>query len=159
MISLLDPIQIGDLHLPNRVIMAPLTRLRGTPEHIPTGLMVEYYAQRAGAGLIISEGIPVAPQGVGYANVPGIWSLDQIESWEFVTKAVHQAKGRIFAQLWHVGRISDPRFLEGKLPVAPSAIRPAGHVSLVRPVTEYVTPRALDTSEIPGIVEAFRKGA
>jgi 2,4-dienoyl-CoA reductase-like NADH-dependent reductase (Old Yellow Enzyme family) len=159
MISLLDPIQIGDLHLPNRVIMAPLTRLRGTPEHIPTGLMVEYYAQRAGAGLIISEGIPVAPQGVGYANVPGIWSLDQIEGWEFVTKAVHQAKGRIFAQLWHVGRISDPRFLEGKLPVAPSAIRPAGHVSLVRPVTEYVTPRALDTSEIPGIVEAFRKGA
>jgi len=159
MIPLLDPIQIGDLHLPNRVIMAPLTRLRGTPEHIPTQLMVEYYTQRASAGLIISEGIPVVPQGVGYANVPGIWSPEQIEAWKPVTKSVHNAGGRIFAQIWHVGRISDPRFLEGKLPVAPSAIRSAGHVSLVRPVTEYVTPRALETSEIPGIVEAFRKGA
>ena len=159
MVSLLDPIQIGEIHLPNRVIMSPLTRLRGTSEHIPTQLMAEYYTQRASAGLIISEGIPVEPQGVGYANVPGIWSTDQIEAWKLVTKAVHQAGGRMFAQLWHVGRISDPRFLEGKLPVAPSAIRPAGHVSLVRPVTEYVTPRALAASEIPGIVEAFRKGA
>jgi 2,4-dienoyl-CoA reductase-like NADH-dependent reductase (Old Yellow Enzyme family) len=159
MISLLDPIQIGELQLPNRIIMAPLTRLRGTPEHVPTQLMAEYYSQRAGAGLIISEGIPVVPQGVGYANVPGIWSPQQIEFWELVTKAVHRAAGRIFAQLWHVGRISDPSFLEGKLPVAPSAIQPAGHVSLVRPVTEYVTPRALETSEIPGIVEAFGKGA
>jgi 2,4-dienoyl-CoA reductase-like NADH-dependent reductase (Old Yellow Enzyme family) len=159
MTSLLDPIQIGDIHLPNRVIMAPLTRLRGTPDHVPTPLMVEYYTQRAGAGLIISEGIPVVPQGVGYANVTGIWSPQQIEAWELVTKSVHRAGGRIFAQIWHVGRISDPRFLGGELPVAPSAIRPAGHVSLVRPVTEYVTPRALDASEIPGIVEAFRKGA
>jgi 2,4-dienoyl-CoA reductase-like NADH-dependent reductase (Old Yellow Enzyme family) len=159
MASLLDPIQIGDIHLPNRVIMAPLTRLRGTPEHIPTPLMVEYYTQRAGAGLIISEGIPVVPQGVGYASVPGIWSPQQIEGWKLVTKSVHRAGGRIFAQLWHVGRISDPRFLEGKLPVAPSPIRPAGHVSLVRPVTDYVTPRALETSEIPGIVEGFRRGA
>jgi len=159
MVSLLDPIQIGEIHLPNRVIMSPLTRLRGTSEHIPTQLMAEFYTQRASAGLIISEGIPVEPQGVGYANVPGIWSTDQIEAWKLVTKAVHQAGGRMFAQLWHVGRISDPRFLEGKLPVAPSAIRPAGHVSLVRPVTEYVTPRALAASEIPGIVEAFRKGA
>ena len=159
MASLLDPIQIGDIHLPNRVIMAPLTRLRGTPEHIPTPLMVEYYTQRAGAGLIISEGIPVMPQGVGYASVPGIWSPQQIEGWKLVTKSVHRAGGRIFAQLWHVGRISDPRFLEGKLPVAPSPIRPAGHVSLVRPVTDYVTPRALETSELPGIVEGFRRGA
>jgi len=159
MISLLDPIQIGELHLPNRIIMAPLTRLRGTPEHMPTELMVEYYTQRAGAGLIITEGIPVAPQGVGYANVPGIWSDEQVEGWKLVTQSVHRAGGRIFAQIWHVGRVSDPRFLGGKLPVAPSAIRPAGHVSLVRPVTEYVTPRALETPEIPGIVEAFRKGA
>ena len=101
MISLLDPIQIGEIHLPNRVIMSPLTRLRSTPEHIPTQLMAEYYAQRAGAGLIISEGIPVIPQGVGYANVPGIWSSEQVEAWKLVTKAVHQAGGRIFAQLWH----------------------------------------------------------
>ena len=159
MASLLDPIQIGDIHLPNRVIMAPLTRLRGTSDHVPTQLMVEYYTQRASAGLIISEGIPVEPQGVGYANVPGIWSPQQVEAWKLVTKSVHKAGGRIFAQIWHVGRISDPRFLEGKLPVAPSAIRPAGHVSLVRPITEYVTPHALEKSEIQGVVEAFRKGA
>jgi 2,4-dienoyl-CoA reductase-like NADH-dependent reductase (Old Yellow Enzyme family) len=139
--------------------MAPLTRLRGTPDHIPTQLMVDYYTQRASAGLIISEGIPVVPQGVGYANVPGLWSPQQVGAWKLVTSAVHNAGGRIFAQIWHVGRISDPRFLEGHLPVAPSAIQPAGHVSLVRPVSEYVTPRALATSEIPGIVEGFRKGA
>jgi 2,4-dienoyl-CoA reductase-like NADH-dependent reductase (Old Yellow Enzyme family) len=157
--SLLDPIQIGEITLPNRVIMSPLTRLRGTSDHIPTELMIDYYTQRATAGLIISEGIPVLPQGVGYANVPGIWSLQQTEAWKPVTESVHRAGGRIFAQIWHVGRISDPRFLDGQLPVAPSAIRPAGHVSLVRPVTEYVTPRALDISEIPGIVEGFRKGA
>jgi 2,4-dienoyl-CoA reductase-like NADH-dependent reductase (Old Yellow Enzyme family) len=159
MASLLDPIQIGDISLPNRVIMAPLTRLRGTPDHIPTQLNVDYYTQRASAGLIISEGIPVVPQGVGYANVPGIWSPQQVEAWKLVTKSVHNAGGRILAQIWHVGRISDPRFLEGQLPVAPSAIKPAGHVSLARPVTEYVTPRALETSEIAGIVEGFRKGA
>jgi 2,4-dienoyl-CoA reductase-like NADH-dependent reductase (Old Yellow Enzyme family) len=159
MFTLLDPIQIGDLHLPNRVIMSPLTRLRGTSDHVPTQLMAEYYSQRASAGLIISEGIPVVPQGVGYANVPGIWSAQQVDAWKLVTESVHLAGGRIFAQLWHVGRISDPRFLGGELPVAPSAILPAGHVSLVRPVTEYVTPRALEASEIPGIVAAFRKGA
>jgi 2,4-dienoyl-CoA reductase-like NADH-dependent reductase (Old Yellow Enzyme family) len=121
--------------------------------------MIEYYTQRATAGLIISEGIPVVPQGVGYANVPGIWSAQQTEAWMLVTESVRRAGGRIFAQLWHVGRISDPRFLEGKTPVAPSAIAPAGHVSLVRPITEYVTPRALNRSEIPGIVEGFRHGA
>ena len=159
MASLSDPIQIGDFNLPNRVIMSPLTRLRGTPDHIPTQLMAEYYTQRATAGLIISEGIPVVPQGVGYANVPGIWSPQQVEAWKLVTRSVHYARGRIFAQIWHVGRISDPRFLDGKLPVAPSAIQPAGHVSLVRPISEYVTPLALNKSEIPGIVEGFRKGA
>jgi len=159
MTSLLDPIQIGEITLPNRVIMSPLTRLRGTPDHIPTQLMIEYYTQRAGAGLIISEGIPVVPQGVGYANVPGIWSQQQTDAWKPVTESVHQAGGRIFAQIWHVGRISDPQFLDGQLPVAPSAIQPAGHVSRVRPITEFVMPRALDKSEIPGIVEGFRKGA
>jgi 2,4-dienoyl-CoA reductase-like NADH-dependent reductase (Old Yellow Enzyme family) len=159
MTSLLDPIQIGEITLPNRVIMSPLTRLRGTPDHIPTQLMIEYYTQRAGAGLIISEGIPVVPQGVGYANVPGIWSQQQTDAWKPVTESVHQAGGRIFAQIWHVGRISDPQFLKGQLPVAPSAIQPAGHVSRVRPITEFVMPRALDKSEIPGIVEGFRKGA
>ena len=157
--SLLDPIRIGDLDLPNRVIMAPLTRLRGTPDNVPTPMMVEYYTQRASAGLILSEGIPVVAQGIGYANVPGIWSPQQVEAWKPVTAAVHRAGGHIFAQIWHVGRVSHPTFLGGELPVAPSAIQPAGHVSLVRPVTTFETPRELDRSEIPGIVEAFRRGA
>src|SRR5579875_1571953 len=156
---LLDPIEIGGLRLPNRVVMAPLTRLRGTPDHVPTPVMVEYYRQRAGAGLIISEGIPVSPQGVGYAQVPGIWSDEQVEQWRPVTEAVHKAGGRIFAQIWHVGRISDPFFLNGALPVAPSAIRAPGHVSLLRPMKEFETPRALDAAEIPGIIADYKRGA
>jgi len=156
---LLDPIEIGGLRLPNRVIMAPLTRLRGTPDHVPTPVMVEYYRQRAGAGLIISEGIPVSPQGVGYAQVPGIWSQEQVARWKPVTEAVHKAGGRIFAQIWHVGRISDPFFLNGELPVAPSAIRAPGHVSLLRPEKPFETPRALDAAEIPGIIADYKRGA
>lgn len=157
--SLFDPIQLGDLHLPNRIFMAPLTRLRGTPDHIPTPLMIEYYTQRASAGLIISEGTPVDPMGVGYANVPGIWSLQQVEAWKPVTAAVHNAGGHIFAQIWHVGRISDPEFLNGQLPVAPSAIAASGTVSLLRPQRPFPTPRALELGEIKGVVEAFRRGA
>lgn len=157
--SLFDPIQLGDLHLPNRIFMAPLTRLRGTPDHIPTPMMIEYYTQRASAGLIISEGTPVDPMGVGYANVPGIWSQEQVAAWKPVTAAVHNAGGRIFAQIWHVGRISDPEFLDGKLPVAPSAIAASGTVSLLRPQRPFGTPRALEISEIKDVVEAFRRGA
>jgi 2,4-dienoyl-CoA reductase-like NADH-dependent reductase (Old Yellow Enzyme family) len=121
--------------------------------------MVEYYTQRASAGLIISEATPIDPMGVGYANVPGLWSAKQVEAWKPVTAAIHNAGGRIFAQLWHVGRISDPSFLDGKLPVAPSAIAPAGTVSLIRPPKNFVTPRALELAEVKGVVEAFRKGA
>jgi 2,4-dienoyl-CoA reductase-like NADH-dependent reductase (Old Yellow Enzyme family) len=157
--NLLDPIQLGDLLLPNRVLMAPLTRLRGTVDHIPTSIMAEYYAQRASAGLIISEGTPVDPLGVGYAQVPGIWSKEQVEAWKPVTAAIHNAGGRIFAQIWHVGRISDPSFLNGQLPVGPSAIAAAGHVSLLKPQKEFVTPRALETAEVKAVVEAFRRGA
>ena len=124
--TLFDPIVIGDLALPNRILMAPLTRLRAGESRIPNAMMAEYYAQRASAGLIISEGVPVSPQGVGYAGVPGVWSKDQVEGWKQVTRAVHAAGGRIFMQIWHVGRISDPVFLGGELPVAPSAIAPAG---------------------------------
>jgi N-ethylmaleimide reductase len=160
MSTLFDPIKIGDLELPNRVVMAPLTRSRAVGEgRVPNALMAEYYVQRASAGLILSEATAVTPQGVGYANTPGIWSDAQVAGWKTVTDAVHAAGGRIFLQLWHVGRISDPLFLDGDLPVAPSAVQPAGHVSLVRPQKEYVTPRALATEEIPGIVAAFRKGA
>ena len=157
--NLLDPIQLGDLHLPNRVFMAPLTRLRGTPDHIPTPIMVDYYTQRASAGLIISEGTPIDPLGVGYANVPGLWSNEQTEAWKPITTAVHKAGGHIFSQIWHVGRISDPEFLNGQLPVAPSAIAASGTVSLLRPQRPFATPRALKIEEIKGIVEAFRRGA
>jgi len=160
MTSLFDPLKVGALELPNRIVMAPLTRSRAAGEgRVPNALMTEYYVQRASAGLILSEATSVTPMGVGYADTPGIWSDEQVEGWKQVTEAVHQAGGRIFLQLWHVGRISDPRFLNGDQPVAPSAIKPAGHVSLVRPVKEYETPRALDLEEIPGIVAAYRKGA
>jgi 2,4-dienoyl-CoA reductase-like NADH-dependent reductase (Old Yellow Enzyme family) len=121
--------------------------------------MAEYYRLRADAGLIISEGVPVSPQGVGYPNVPGIWNAAQVAGWKLVTDAVHQAGGRIVAQLWHVGRVSDPVYLNGELPVAPSAIAVEGHVNLLRPIQPFVTPRALATEEIPAIVEAFRQGA
>jgi len=139
--------------------MAPLTRARAGASRVPNALMAEYYRQRASAGLILSEATSVCPMGVGYADTPGIWSEEQVEGWKQVTAAVHEAGGRILLQLWHVGRISDPLFLNGQLPVAPSAIAPAGHVSLVRPVKPYVTPRALRLEEIPGIIEAYRRGA
>jgi 2,4-dienoyl-CoA reductase-like NADH-dependent reductase (Old Yellow Enzyme family) len=121
--------------------------------------MAQYYRQRATAGLIISEATSVTPMGVGYADTPGIWSEGQVAGWKLSTQAVHAAGGRILLQLWHVGRISHPRFLDGQLPVAPSAIAPAGHVSLVRPETPFVAPRALDAAEIPGVIAAYRQGA
>jgi 2,4-dienoyl-CoA reductase-like NADH-dependent reductase (Old Yellow Enzyme family) len=157
--TLFDPIQVGSLRLPNRIIMAPLTRSRAGAQRIPNALMAEYYAQRATAGMIISEATSVTPMGVGYADTPGIWSPEQVEGWKLVTQSVHKAGGRILLQLWHVGRISDPMFLDGGLPVAPSAIPAAGHVSLVRPLKSFVTPRALELDEIPSIIEAYRKGA
>ena len=157
--SLFDPLRIGDLDLPNRIVMAPLTRLRAGETHIPNALMANYYAQRASAGLIISEAVPVTPQAIGYQGVPGVWSLDHVEGWKLVTKAVKNAGGRIFMQLWHVGRISDPSFLDGQPPVAPSAIAATGHVSLLRPERAYPTPRALELDELPGIIEAYRQGA
>jgi len=159
MTTLFDPIQVGDLLLPNRVVMAPLTRCRAGAGRVPTDLMAEYYAQRASAGLILSEATAVSPTGVGYPDTPGIWSDAQVEGWRKATQAVHAARGRIFCQLWHVGRISDPEHLGGALPVAPSAIAPKGNVSLLRPQRAFVTPRALETVEIPAIVEAYRAGA
>jgi 2,4-dienoyl-CoA reductase-like NADH-dependent reductase (Old Yellow Enzyme family) len=157
--NLFDPLKVGALTLRNRIIMAPLTRQRAGSERVPNALMAKYYADRAAAGLILSEATSVTPQGVGYADTPGIWSDEQVEGWKLVTKAVHDAGGKIFLQLWHVGRVSDPMFLNGELPVAPSAIAASGYVSLVRPKREYVTPRALELDEIPGIVAAYRKGA
>src|SRR6202158_4882427 len=159
MTTLFDPLKLGDLELPNRIIMAPLTRSRAGTSRVANRLMAEYYAQRASAGLIVSEATVVSPMGIGYAGTPGIWSPEQVEGWRLTTRAVHAAGGKIFLQLWHVGRVSDPIFLNGELPVAPSAIAPQGHVSLVRPQRPYVTPRALELSEIPAIVDAYRKGA
>src|SRR6202790_3111420 len=157
--SLNDPIRIGDLSLPNRVLMAPLTRSRATEDRIPTDLMLEYYVQRASAGLIISEATCISPLSVGYERTPGIWSDEQIAGWRRITDAVHSAGGRIFLQLWHVGRISHPILLNGETPVAPSAIAPEGRVNLLRPYQCYVTPRALAHAEIAGIVEDCRRGA
>jgi 2,4-dienoyl-CoA reductase-like NADH-dependent reductase (Old Yellow Enzyme family) len=121
--------------------------------------MAEYYRQRAGAGLMLSEATSVTPMGVGYPDTPGIWTREQVEGWKLVTNAVHEAGGRILLQLWHVGRVSHPLYLDGALPVAPSAIAPAGHPSLLRPIRPFVTPRALNRDEIPGVVAAFRLGA
>ena len=156
---LFESIDLGNLKLANRIIMAPLTRARAGVERLPNDLMANYYAQRATAGLIITEATSVTPMGVGYANTPGIWSNEQVQGWKKITEAVHAKGGIIVLQLWHVGRISDPMFLDGQLPVAPSAIAAQGHVSLVRPEKAYVVPRALETSEIAGIVEAYRVGA
>lgn len=160
MSQLFQPLKVGALEIPNRLIMAPLTRMRATPPNrVPNDLMAEYYAQRATAGLILSEATSVTPMGVGYPNTPGIWSDEQVEGWKKITSAVHAKGGRIFLQLWHVGRVSDPVYLNGELPVAPSAIAPEGFVSVLRPQKAYVTPRALETHEIPGIVIAFKRGA
>ena len=156
---LLQNIDLGALKLKNRIIMSPLTRARATDQRIPNDLMAKYYAQRSSAGLIISEATSISPMGVGYANTPGIWNDKHVEGWKKVTQAVHEKEGKIVLQLWHVGRISDPLFLEGKLPVAPSAIKPEGHVSLVRPIKEYVTPRALDTEEVVSIISDYKSAA
>jgi 2,4-dienoyl-CoA reductase-like NADH-dependent reductase (Old Yellow Enzyme family) len=158
-LRLLEPITIGDLRLANRVFMSPLTRCRASAGRVPNALMREYYVQRASAGLIFSEATSVTPMGVGYPNTPGIWSPEQTQGWKQITDGVHAAGGKMFLQLWHVGRVSDPSYLDGALPVAPSAIAAKGHVSLLRPQRPFVTPRALEINEIPGVIEAYRQGA
>lgn len=156
---LFKTIQMGDISLPNRVVMAPLTRCRCSAGRVPNDLMVQYYAKRAEAGLIISEATSVSPQGVGYPDTPGIWSEEQTEGWLKITQAVHDAGGRIFLQLWHVGRVSHSCYLSGERPVAPSAIALQGPVRLLRPEQEHEIPRALELEEMPSIIEAYRKGA
>ncbi|WP_131115983.1 alkene reductase [Lichenihabitans psoromatis] len=157
--TLFDPLVVGDLTLPNRIIMAPLTRCRASAGRVPNAMMAEYYVQRSTAGLILTEATSVTAEGVGYPNTPGIWSDAQVEGWKIITEAVHKAGGRIMLQLWHVGRISDPVYLDGATPVAPSAIAPSGHVSLVRPEKNFVTPRALETDELARVVADYRHGA
>jgi N-ethylmaleimide reductase len=158
--TLLSPFTLGPLTLPNRVVMAPMTRNRAGPGNVPGALNAAYYAQRAGAGLIVSEATQVSPQGLGYPGTPGIHSPEQVEGWTLVTDAVHRAGGRIFLQLWHVGRISHPSLQPGgALPVAPSAIAPKGQAWTLEGMKPYVTPHALELAEIAGIVEDFRRGA
>jgi N-ethylmaleimide reductase len=156
---LLSPYTLGDLSLKNRMVMAPMTRSRALDGNVPNPLAAEYYVQRASAGLIVSEATQVSPQGVGYIRTPGIHSTEQVAGWKKITDAVHAAGGKIFLQLWHVGRISHPDFHGGALPVAPSAIMPKGTVFTAQGPKDMVTPRALEMSEIPGLVEQFRKGA
>ncbi len=159
-INLFTPYNMGNLELPNRIVMAPLTRNRAGNGNVPHQLNAEYYAQRASAGLIISEATQVTPQGQGYPFTPGIHSPEQVAGWKMVTDAVHQHGGRIFLQLWHVGRISHPDLQpDGVLPVAPSAIAPKGEAQTYEGMKPFVTPRALETSEIPEVVEQYRQGA
>ncbi len=153
------PLTAGAFTLPNRVVLAPLTRCRASAGRVPNAMMAEYYRQRASTGLMLSEATSVDAMGVGYPDTPGIWSDEQVTGWRLVTDAVREAGGTILLQLWHVGRVSDPIYLDGRAPVAPSAIAPEGHVSLVRPKKNFVTPRALERSEIPALVEAYRRGA
>ena len=159
MVNLFDPLQVGDIKLENRIVMAPMTRTRAAQGRVPSDIMRNYYCQRASAGLIIAEATSVSPQGVGYAHTPGIWSSAQIEGWKNITQAVHAKDGKIFLQLWHVGRVSDPELLNGQMPVAPSAIACEGNVSLLRPTRAYVVPRALSRSDIADIVTDFQDAA
>jgi N-ethylmaleimide reductase len=157
---LFEPVKVGALELPNRIVMAPLTRQRAAAGNVPTTLNALYYAQRAGAGLIISEATQVSPEGQGYADTPGIHSEAQVAGWRLVTDAVHQAGGRIFLQLWHVGRISHPCFQPGgALPVAPSAIAPPGEVYTPDGKQPYMTPRALELDEIPAVIRQYAEAA
>jgi N-ethylmaleimide reductase len=158
--ALFSELDLGALTLPHRVAMAPLTRNRAADGNVPHDLNVEYYRQRASAALIITEATQVAPKGQGYPRTPGIHSDAQVEGWKQVTDAVHEAGGRIFLQLWHVGRISHSSYHDGERPVAPSAIAPAGEV--LTPDMEMVpfeTPRALATDEVSEVVEQYRQGA
>jgi N-ethylmaleimide reductase len=158
--NLLSPFRLGRLELKNRLVMAPMTRSRALVDgNVPNPLAATYYQQRASAGLLITEATQVSPQGVGYIRTPGMHSPQQVAGWRKVTDAVHAVGGVIFAQLWHVGRVSHPDFHDGQLPVAPSAIAYEGEVFTFKGKTRIVTPRALETGEIPGVVEQFRRAA
>jgi 2,4-dienoyl-CoA reductase-like NADH-dependent reductase (Old Yellow Enzyme family) len=157
--TLFDPIKIGAIEAPNRILMAPLTRGRSTREHVPTPIMAEYYAQRASAGLIISEATGITQQGLGWPYAPGLWSDAQVEGWRPVTAAVHAAGGRIVAQLWHMGRIVHPSFLGGAQPVSSSATTAPGKAWTYDGKQPYAEARALRLDEIPGLLNDYRTAA
>lgn len=159
-IPLFTPFRMGDLELPHRIAMAPLTRNRAAEGLVPHEMNVRYYRQRASAALIITEATQVSPQGIGYPMTPGIYTPEQVEGWKAVTDAVHEEGGRIFLQLWHVGRISHPSLQpDGALPVSASAVRPSGQAATYQGPQDYVTPRALTTEEIAGVVADYGRGA
>src|SRR5258707_10231181 len=158
--DIFSPLTLGSLNCKNRVAMAPLTRSRAGPGNVPNALNALYYAQRASAGLIISEATQISPEGQGYISTPGIHSQDQIEGWRVVTTAVRVAGGCMVLQLWHVGRISHPSFQPGgAMPVAPSAIKPNARAFTAKGFEPIPTPRALDVEEIPGVVGQYAKAA
>ncbi|NOU59186.1 alkene reductase [Marinifilum caeruleilacunae] len=157
--TLLSNFSMGDLQLKNRMVMAPMTRNRAGEGNVPTPLMAEYYKQRSGAGLIITEASQISPQGMGYPATPGIHTSQQVDGWKLITNAVHDQGGKIFIQLWHVGRISHPDFHGGDLPVAPSAIQPAGQAFTYEGLKDFVKPRALENIEIKAIVNDYKQAA
>ncbi|AXU18651.1 alkene reductase [Novosphingobium sp. THN1] len=152
---LFQPLRLGAIEAPNRVIMAPLTRGRATSEGVPTPVMAEYYRQRASAGLIISEATGISREGLGWPSAPGIWSAEQTEAWKPVTEAVHQAGGRIVMQLWHMGRIVHPYFLGGEPPVSASATRAPGQAHTPEGKQDFATARPLRLDEMPRLVDDY----
>lgn len=153
--DLFSPVTLGSIALKNRIVMAPLTRNRAGEGGVPQDLNAVYYAQRATAGLIVTEATPISPMAHGYPALPGIYTAAQIAGWKKVTDAVHAKGGKIVIQIWHVGRISHPSLIGGQTPVAPSAIKPAGQAFTYQGLQDYVTPRALEKSELPAIVQDY----
>jgi len=154
--TLFDPLRMGALQLPQRILMAPMTRARGTQDHLPTEIMIEYYRQRADAGLIISEAIGISQQGLGWPYATGIWLDEQVDGWRKVTDAVHAAGGQIIAQLWHMGRVVHPSFLGGGQPISASVTTAPGQAHTYAGKQAYTPARALPIEEIPVLLEDFR---
>ena len=157
--SLFDPVRLGSLVAPNRILMAPLTRARATRQHVPTPMMAAYYAQRATAGRIICEATGISRQGLGWPFAPGLWSEEQVAGWSTVTDAVHRAGGQIIAQLWHMGRQVHPDYLDGAMPVSASALAAPNPARTYAGKTPSVVPRALGLTEIAGVVDDYRRAA
>jgi len=157
--SLFDPIQLGAVLCPNRIVMAPMTRGRATREHVPTELMIDYYAQRASAGLIITEATGISRQGLGWPYAPGIWTAEQMEAWKPVVGAVHEAGGRIFCQLWHMGRVVHPSFLDGEAPVSASATTAPHKAHTYEGRQPYTEARPLRADEIAGLLDDYSRAA
>jgi len=157
--SLFQPVRLGAIEAPNRIVMASLTRGRATREGVPTPLMQEYYHQRAAAGLIITEATAISREGAGWPFAPGIWTPEQVEAWKPVVETVHSAGGRIVLQLWHMGRIVHPDFLDGELPVSASATRAPGHAHTYEGTKDFATARPLRTDEIARLVDDYGQAA